>query len=64
MPNDITKGLNIRPKYYDLIHYLMDHQEKIKYPNRSASNIVIEVMNEVQEARNKSLKKRRSIQSC
>jgi hypothetical protein len=58
MPNDITKGLKMRPKYDDLINYFTNHQEKIKYHNRIASNIVLEVINKLQEAPSEAEKRK------
>ena len=36
----LTQGLRKRPKYDHLMDYLF-HRNKIKYPNRSASNILL-----------------------
>ena len=51
----------MKPKYDDLINYLTNHQEKIKYPNRIASNIVLEVINELQEAPSRAGPKEKAI---
>jgi len=41
----LTQGLRKRPTYDHLMDYLF-HQDKMKYPNRSASNILLGLVDE------------------
>ena len=45
MENIFQNGLRKRKTFDQLINYLQFHQEKIKYPDRTATNILNELTN-------------------